>query len=240
MYIAMNRFKVQNGSETAFEDVWKNRDFSLSEMKGFGNSICCAARSTRPRATRCLPRTRSGQVTRILSPGPNPRISAPPTATPAPRRCTISAIRSSKAFRSSKALETARPEDGSGPHHPDLPSPEHQFLCGLPIQSIAKPNSRRNHLDNVLAPQPLIRPPPIQIRQQARIIGRNALKRLHMLLQEFGMNCLARWRLSARPRWPDIIEDIRSPDDPRGFDTRRQLHGPPAKESGRSLAPCRR
>ncbi len=27
MYIAMNRFKVQNGSETAFEDVWKNRDF---------------------------------------------------------------------------------------------------------------------------------------------------------------------------------------------------------------------
>ena len=35
MYIAMNRFKVQNGSETAFEDVWKNRDSSLSEMKGF-------------------------------------------------------------------------------------------------------------------------------------------------------------------------------------------------------------
>ena len=35
MYIAMNRFKVQSGSETAFEDVWKNRDSSLSEMKGF-------------------------------------------------------------------------------------------------------------------------------------------------------------------------------------------------------------
>ncbi|TIU64308.1 MAG: antibiotic biosynthesis monooxygenase, partial [Mesorhizobium sp.] len=35
MYIAMNRFKVQNGSEEAFEDVWKNRDSSLSEMKGF-------------------------------------------------------------------------------------------------------------------------------------------------------------------------------------------------------------
>ncbi|TIQ70972.1 MAG: antibiotic biosynthesis monooxygenase, partial [Mesorhizobium sp.] len=32
MYIAMNRFKVQNGSEQAFEDVWKNRDSSLSEM----------------------------------------------------------------------------------------------------------------------------------------------------------------------------------------------------------------
>ena len=35
MYIAMNRFKVQNGSEEAFESVWKNRDSSLSEMAGF-------------------------------------------------------------------------------------------------------------------------------------------------------------------------------------------------------------
>lgn len=37
MYIAMNRFKVQNGSEQIFEDVWKNRDSSLGEMKGFRN-----------------------------------------------------------------------------------------------------------------------------------------------------------------------------------------------------------
>ncbi|WP_157016188.1 antibiotic biosynthesis monooxygenase family protein [Mesorhizobium xinjiangense] len=35
MYIAMNRFKVQKGSEEAFENVWKGRDSSLSEMKGF-------------------------------------------------------------------------------------------------------------------------------------------------------------------------------------------------------------
>jgi len=35
MYIAMNRFKVQNGSEEAFEAVWKTRDSTLSEMKGF-------------------------------------------------------------------------------------------------------------------------------------------------------------------------------------------------------------
>lgn len=35
MYIAMNCFKVQNGSEQAFEEVWKNRDSRLSEMKGF-------------------------------------------------------------------------------------------------------------------------------------------------------------------------------------------------------------
>jgi heme-degrading monooxygenase HmoA len=35
MYIAMNRFKVQTGSEEAFENVWKGRDSKLSEMKGF-------------------------------------------------------------------------------------------------------------------------------------------------------------------------------------------------------------
>ena len=35
MYIAMNRFKVQKGSEEAFEAVWKGRDTTLHEMKGF-------------------------------------------------------------------------------------------------------------------------------------------------------------------------------------------------------------
>ena len=35
MYIAMNRFKVKNGSEEAFEAVWKGRDSRLSELKGF-------------------------------------------------------------------------------------------------------------------------------------------------------------------------------------------------------------
>ncbi len=35
MYIAMNRFKVKNGSEEDFETIWKNRDSKLNEMKGF-------------------------------------------------------------------------------------------------------------------------------------------------------------------------------------------------------------
>ncbi|MBU0582442.1 MAG: antibiotic biosynthesis monooxygenase [Alphaproteobacteria bacterium] len=35
MYIAMNRFKVQTGSEETFEDIWKNRDSKLGEMQGF-------------------------------------------------------------------------------------------------------------------------------------------------------------------------------------------------------------
>ena len=35
MYIAMNRFKVQNGSESDFEDIWKSRDSTLDQMMGF-------------------------------------------------------------------------------------------------------------------------------------------------------------------------------------------------------------
>ena len=35
MYLAMNRFKVRKGSEEAFENVWKARDSSLAEMRGF-------------------------------------------------------------------------------------------------------------------------------------------------------------------------------------------------------------
>ncbi|MEF0942488.1 antibiotic biosynthesis monooxygenase family protein [Rhizobium sp. BR 362] len=35
MYIAMNRFKVIIGSESAFEAVWKGRDSRLEEVPGF-------------------------------------------------------------------------------------------------------------------------------------------------------------------------------------------------------------
>jgi len=35
MYIAMNRFMINEGHEAAFEDVWRNRDSSLSEVPGF-------------------------------------------------------------------------------------------------------------------------------------------------------------------------------------------------------------
>lgn len=35
MYIAMNRFKVAPGSETAFEEVWAKRDTHLKEVPGF-------------------------------------------------------------------------------------------------------------------------------------------------------------------------------------------------------------
>ena len=35
MFIAMNRFKVNEGHEEQFEDVWRNRKTSLNEMPGF-------------------------------------------------------------------------------------------------------------------------------------------------------------------------------------------------------------
>lgn len=35
MFFAMNRFRIAIGHETAFEDVWKNRDSSLAENAGF-------------------------------------------------------------------------------------------------------------------------------------------------------------------------------------------------------------
>ncbi|OWV82890.1 antibiotic biosynthesis monooxygenase [Rhizobium sp. R72] len=35
MYIAMNRFRVAIGSEADFENVWRNRDSSLSQVPGF-------------------------------------------------------------------------------------------------------------------------------------------------------------------------------------------------------------
>ena len=35
MYIAMNRFKVATGAEADFENVWRNRDSSLTQVPGF-------------------------------------------------------------------------------------------------------------------------------------------------------------------------------------------------------------
>lgn len=35
MFIAMNRFKVKNGSEKEFEDVWLNRDVHIRKEPGF-------------------------------------------------------------------------------------------------------------------------------------------------------------------------------------------------------------
>jgi heme-degrading monooxygenase HmoA len=35
MFIAMNRFRVKNGSEAAFEDIWLSRDSHLKGVPGF-------------------------------------------------------------------------------------------------------------------------------------------------------------------------------------------------------------
>ena len=35
MYIAMNRFKIAKGSETAFEEVWRTRERHLDSVAGY-------------------------------------------------------------------------------------------------------------------------------------------------------------------------------------------------------------
>ncbi len=35
MFIAMNRFKIKRGQESAFEAVWRERDSHLKEVPGF-------------------------------------------------------------------------------------------------------------------------------------------------------------------------------------------------------------
>jgi len=35
MFIAMNRFTINEGHESAFEDVWRNRESSLKDVPGF-------------------------------------------------------------------------------------------------------------------------------------------------------------------------------------------------------------
>lgn len=35
MFVAMNRFTINPGHEEAFENVWRNRESRLDEMKGF-------------------------------------------------------------------------------------------------------------------------------------------------------------------------------------------------------------
>lgn len=34
-YIAMNRFKIREGAEAEFENIWKSREGRLKEMQGF-------------------------------------------------------------------------------------------------------------------------------------------------------------------------------------------------------------
>lgn len=35
MYLAMNRFQINDGKEEAFETIWRERDSSLNQLPGF-------------------------------------------------------------------------------------------------------------------------------------------------------------------------------------------------------------
>ena len=55
MFIAMNRFKVQKGSEEAFENIWRNRDSSLAEMEGFEQFLLLRGGSGKDQQPRAQP-----------------------------------------------------------------------------------------------------------------------------------------------------------------------------------------
>ena len=52
MFIAMNRFKVAKGSETAFEQVWLSRDSHLDKVPGEGRRFTTTMKSSKHRATK--------------------------------------------------------------------------------------------------------------------------------------------------------------------------------------------
>ena len=82
MYIAMNRFKVQNGSEEAFENVWKGRDSKLYEMKGFKQFHLLRGPVNEAEGYTLFASHTVWASQETSSPGRNPRTSAPRTATP--------------------------------------------------------------------------------------------------------------------------------------------------------------
>ena len=100
MYIAMNRFKVLKGAESAFESVWLSRDSHLERVPGFIEFHLLRGPE---RDDHVLYSSHTVWASRTPSrPGPNPSISAPRIAMPAPTSRSMPAIRSSRGSRSSR------------------------------------------------------------------------------------------------------------------------------------------
>lgn len=73
MFIAMNRFRVAKGSETAFEQVWLSRDSHLEKVPGFVEFHLLKGPNLRiTRSTRPTPCGKTGLCSRH---GPNQRRS---------------------------------------------------------------------------------------------------------------------------------------------------------------------
>ena len=53
MFIAMNRFRINKGSEAEFERIWARRDSHLEGVPGFEGSIYCVALKLMTHA--CIP-----------------------------------------------------------------------------------------------------------------------------------------------------------------------------------------
>ncbi len=100
MYIAMNRFKVIKGAESAFEHVWLSRDTHLDRVPGFLESHLLRGPDRDDHVL--YSSQRSGRAKQPLPRGRSPNIFEPPTVTPVSTSRSISAIRSSRASRQSR------------------------------------------------------------------------------------------------------------------------------------------
>ena len=71
MYIAMNRFKIVDGLEKEFEDVWRNRETHLDKVPGFKNFNLIKGKKTT--SIHYMPHIQYGIMNMILLIGLNQR-----------------------------------------------------------------------------------------------------------------------------------------------------------------------
>ena len=104
MYIAMNRFKVMKGAESAFEHVWLSRDTHLDRVPGFIEFHLLRGPE---RDDHVLYSSHTVWASKdAFTAWTQSEHSAPPTATPAPTSRFISATPSSRASRSFRRSRT--------------------------------------------------------------------------------------------------------------------------------------
>ncbi len=92
MYIAMNRFKIAKGSESQFEDIWRNRDSKLKENPGFVEFHLLRGKTHERRLHAIRLAFHLGKR-RGLHPGRNRKTSVPPTGMPVTIAASISVRR---------------------------------------------------------------------------------------------------------------------------------------------------
>ena len=114
MYIAMNRFRVTKGSETAFEHVCFPGIRISTRCRVSLSSIC--SKVPKPRITRFMPLTPYGRTVVPSKHGRNPRRSGPLIIELATTNRFISDTRNSRGSKFARPCNTARPKQRDRHH----------------------------------------------------------------------------------------------------------------------------